>query len=451
MILDYLFDVFEKHKDDDFIVWRGRTTKYLELIERLDTWRAALDDAALPSGAVVAIEADYSPNAVAFFLALVEHQSILVPLSAAVHAQRSEFLEVAQVEYSCSIGGDDQVQIDNLGGSADHALYSQLRSSGHPGLVVFSSASTGKTKAAVHDVVPLLDKFMVRRHQLRIIPFLLYDHLGGVNTMLYALSNGGCLVAVDARTPDQVLAAVEEHGVQLLPTSPTFLNLILLSEAHTRYNLSSLKIISYGTEPMPESTLKRCRAAFPEVRLEQTYGLSELGVLRSKSKSSDSLWVRVGGEGFETRVVDGILHIRAHSAMLGYLNAPSPFTHDGWFVTGDVVEVDGEYVRFLGRESEVINVGGQKVFPAEVESVIQGMPNVAEVTVFGEENLIIGQIVCARMLLREPQDPTELTRQVKQHCAKHLQPYKIPMRVRADDSVQHSERFKKLRRSTARA
>src|SRR5947208_15436491 len=114
---------------------------------------------------------------------------------------------------------------------------------------------------------------------------------------------------------------------------------------------------------MPASTLTGLRKVFLHVEVRQTYGLIELGVLRAKSQSSDSLWVKVGGEGYDLRVVDGILHIKADSAMLGYLNAPSPFSEDGYFITGDRVELDGEYMRFLGRESELINVGGQKVFP----------------------------------------------------------------------------------------
>ena len=98
---------------------------------------------------------------------------------------------------------------------------------------------------------------------------------------------------------------------------------------------------------MPESTLKRFNQLFPDIKLLQTYGLSEVGILRSKSKSSDSLWVKVGGEEFETRVIDGMLEIKAKSAMLGYLNAPSPFTEDGWFKTWDAVEVEGEYIKIL--------------------------------------------------------------------------------------------------------
>ena len=85
--------------------------------------------------------------------------------------------------------------------------------------------------------------------------------------------------------------------------------------------------------------------------------------------------------------------------MLGYLNAESPFTDDGWFITGDMVERDGEYLRFMGRQSEIINVGGQKVFPAEVENVIQDMDSVGEVTVYGAKNAIVGNIVCARVSL----------------------------------------------------
>jgi len=238
---------------------------------------------------------------------------------------------------------------------------------------------------------------------------------------------------------------VEKYEVELLPTSPTFINLILLSEAYKRYKVDSLRTVTYGTEPMPESTLKRFHDLFPHIRLQQTYGLSEVGILRSKSKGSDSLWVKVGGEGFETRVVDGILQIKAKSAMLGYLNAPSPFTQDGWFNTGDSVEVDGEYMRILGRKSEIINVGGEKVYPGEVESVIHGVENVAEVTVHGEKNPIMGNIVCAKVRLLRNEDPKEFTKRLKKYCRERLESYKVPVKVAVENERQHSNRFKKIR------
>jgi acyl-coenzyme A synthetase/AMP-(fatty) acid ligase len=445
MMLDFLFQVFEEFSAQDAIIWKNQRVSYHWLHERTLYWIKKLEDDKIAPGSVVILEADFSPNAVALFLALIERHCILVPLTSSVEAKKQEFIEIAQGEVNIHIDANDEAVVSRLQYIASHEIYRELRRRDHPGLILFSSGSTGKSKAAVHDLTGILEKFKVRRFQQRAISFLLYDHIGGVNTMLHILSNGGCLVTVQDRSPDSVLEAVDRFQVDLLPTSPTFINLILLSEAYKRHTLASLKTVTYGTEPMPESTLKRFHELFPAVKLQQTYGLSEVGILRSKSKSSDSLWVKIGGEGFETRVVDGILQIKAQSAMLGYLNAPSPFTDDGWFNTGDAVEVDGEYFRILGRRSEIINVGGEKVYPAEVESLIQEMDNIAEVTVFGEKNPITGSIVCARVHLKQPEDSKELTLRVKKFCRQQLPAFKVPVKVIVDDSSQHSERFKKIR------
>jgi long-chain acyl-CoA synthetase len=443
--IDFVLESFAAHADADAIVWCDEPYSYRWLLERVGRWRSAIGQESLAAGSVVALDADFSPNSVALFLALTEAACILVPLTSAVGAKLDEVLEIAQAEVRVSLDADDQLRFEPLDRVATHPLYQRLRADRHPGLVLFSSGSTGKSKGGVHDLVPLLEKFRVPRRRLRTISFLLNDHIGGINTMLYTLTNGGCLVTVADRSPDTVLRAVEAHGVELLPTSPTFINLVLLSEAYKRHRLDGLKIVTYGTEPMPESTLRRFHGLFPHIQLMQTYGLSEVGILRAKSKGSDSLWVKVGGEGFETRVVDGVLHIRARSAMLGYLNAPNPFGDDGWLNTGDRVDVDGDYVRFLGRESEILNVGGQKVFPAEVESVLQELPNVAEITVYGEQDSIIGNIVCARVTLIEDEDNRAFVRRLKNFCRVRLEDYKVPVKVITVRGPQHSARFKKVR------
>ena len=447
MDIDFLLDVFRRNAERDAIVWRETTYSYRWLLGRISHWRNFINGNSVTPGTVIILEADFSPNAVALFLSLIESACIVVPLAPANNSKRDEFIDIAGGEVCFTINERDEVSSSRFNRTASHGLYRQLRSVGHPGLVLFSSGSTGKSKAAVHDVMPLLEKFRVPRHSLRTISFLIYDHIGGMNTMLYTLSNGGCLVTVPDRSPDTVLRAVDTYRVQLLPTSPTFLNLVLISEAYKRYKLDSLETVTYGTEPMPESTLKRLHQLFPQIRLLQTYGLSEIGILRSKSKSSDSLWVKIGGEGFETKIKNGTLHIRAQSAMLGYLNAPSPFTEDGWMNTGDQVEVDGEYMRFLGRQSDIINVGGEKVYPAEVESVIQEMDNVAEATVFGEKNLLTGNIVCVKVTLARDEDHRQFTAKLKNFCRQRLQPYKVPIRVIVSAEPQHTARFKKVRPS----
>src|SRR5438876_941188 len=134
-------------------------------------------------------------------------------------------------------------------------------------------------EAAVHDLTSLLEKFKMLLNRRRTVSFLLFDHIGGVNTMLYSLSNGGCLITLVDRNPDAVLQAVDKHRADLLPTSPTFINLLLLSEAYKRHDLRTLQTVTYGTEPMPESTLKRFHELFPHIALQQTYGLSEVGIL----------------------------------------------------------------------------------------------------------------------------------------------------------------------------
>jgi acyl-CoA synthetase (AMP-forming)/AMP-acid ligase II len=131
--------------------------------------------------------------------------------------------------------------------------------------------------------------------------------------------------------------------------------------------------------------------------------------------------------------------------MLGYLNAPDPFTADGWFNTEDLVEVDGEYLKFLGRESDVINVGGAKVYPAEIESVIQEMDNVAEAAVYSEVNAIIGNIVCVKVRLIEQELHSKFVRRLRSYCSERLERFKVPIRVVITDRSQHSGRFKKVR------
>jgi acyl-CoA synthetase (AMP-forming)/AMP-acid ligase II len=196
---------------------------------------------------------------------------------------------------------------------------------------------------------------------------------------------------------------------------------------------------------MPESLLKHLNLLFPDIKFQQTYGLIELGVMRSKSQDNDSLWVKIGGEGYQTRVVDGILQIKSDSAMLGYLNAKSPFTEDGWFITGDSVEVDGEYFKILGRVSEMINVGGEKVFPQEVENVILEIPEVLDVLVYSEKNNITGNIVCAKVQLNEIGNSKDILNEIKRFCRKKLESFKVPVKIIITHEPLYSGRFKKQR------
>jgi acyl-coenzyme A synthetase/AMP-(fatty) acid ligase len=445
MYTDFLLEIFKENKQNTAIIWNDKEYSYEWLLNSITEWKNYLVNKGIESGKIVSVIGDFSPTSISLLLALIENRNILVPLTHSADIDIKKRLMISGAVALLKINKDDVVEYSVLDNKSDHQHYQELRKQQLPGLVLFTSGTSGEPKAAVHDFSRLLNKFKFPRKSLRTINFLLFDHWGGLNTLFHTLSCGGVVLSLHERSPEKVCAFIEKYKIELLPASPTFLNLLILSESFKNYDLSSLKLITYGTEPMPESTLKRIKEIFHSVKLQQTYGLIELGVLRSKSKSDDSLWVKIGGEGYSTRVVDGILQIKADSAMLGYLNAPSPFTDDGYFITGDAVKVDGDYLKILGRKSELINVGGEKVYPAEVENVVIQFQNVLDATVFSEKNPITGNIVCAKIMLKSPADKKEFVKKLKKYCRERLQSYKVPVKIIITNEVQHTERFKKKR------
>lgn len=431
--------------ESEAIVFDGTATTYTQLVERTANWQAYLAGHGVRPGQVVVVEGASGVEACAALLALVELEAVVVPLTPLPAAKRTEFHEIAEVEAVAVVRPDGSRTFERTARTAGHELYGRLREAGVPGLVLFSSGTTGRSKATVLDFARILARYGEPTRPARTLAFLNLDHIGGINTLLHTLSQGGALVTVAERTADTVCAAVAAHRVQVLPTTPTFLNMLLISGAYQRHDTGTLKLITYGTEPMPLRTLRSLKAALPEVRFKQTYGLSELGIMPTKSKSDDSLWVKLGGDGFDHRVVDGILWIRSDTAMLGYLNAPAPFDAHGYFNTQDAVEVDGDYVRILGRKSEIINVAGEKVYPSEVENTLLEIPNIAEATVSGRPSHVTGMVVKATVKLVEPAERADVVRAVREHCARRLEAYKVPVVVEISEADQHSDRFKKIR------
>ena len=447
MNIDYLLG--EENFDDNALIWNHKSYKYRHLYENIEYWLKGIKLNGIRKNCVVGLMGDYSPNTIAILFSLIKINCIIVPFNYEQKDKNKEKYDIANIQYLITVDGDDNVIFENLCSSVSHELYNNLLKSNSPGLVLFTSGTSGTPKAAVHNLQKLLDKFRYKRNSLRTLNFLLFDHWGGLNTLFHIFSNNGEIIITKDRSPQCVCKLIEKYKIELLPTTPTFLNLMLLSGAYKKKDLGSLKIISYGTEPMPEATLKLLNKIFPKVIIQQTYGLIELGVLRSKSEYNDSLWVKIGGKGYKTRIIDGVLQIKAKSAMLGYLNAPSPFTEDGWFNTGDEVLQKGDYIKILGRKSEIINVGGEKVYPAEIESVIQELDFITDVEVYGEKNPILGSIVCAKVRIDNNLIHDDVVSKIKALCRTKLEPYKIPIKVKLVSKDIHSVRFKKIRTRNA--
>ena len=191
---------------------------------------------------------------------------------------------------------------------------------------------------------------------------------------------------------------------------------------------------------MDQPTLNALCELLPNIEFRQTFGMSELGIVRVKSESSNSLFMKIGGEGIETRVVDNVLEIRSQTRMLGYLNAESPFDDEGWYNTKDIVEEHDGYYKVTGRMSEVINVGGLKFMASEVERVALEYQHIELVKAEAKPNPITGQHV---ELTVQPAYNKEVDKGgLKTFLAEQLPSHMMPKRIRvAPVSVGH--RFKK--------
>lgn len=202
---------------------------------------------------------------------------------------------------------------------------------------------------------------------------------------------------------------------------------------------------------MPQSLLKRIKEAFPKAKLIQTFGTSETGISQTSSRSSTSTLIKFDDPNTEYKIVDGELWLRSKSQILGYLNHEmSRFTEDGWFKTGDLLEPasqeEGEnYFRIVGRKQEIINVGGEKVTPSEVESTLLEIPEIDDCLVYAESNAITGQIVAAEIVLKANCDPKTLKRAIKNYCRSKLSAYKIPVKIYFKEATNISSRYKKMR------
>ena len=438
----------DKFKDNTqiAIIYDGKKYSYNELYIKIKEIESFIKDK-IKSGEVVAILADYSFVSIALFFALYENKNIIAPITS---TSQKEIDGKVKESFSTKIINleNEKLVITNIKSEASHKIINDLQNSKCAGLILFSSGSTGAPKAMIHNLDTLVDSYGDKKQkQINMLVFLMFDHIGGINTMLNILSMNATMIIPQNRNADDICQLIEEYKIAVLPSSPTFLNLILINRSYEKYDLSSLRMITYGTETMPEGLLGRLKAVFSKVKFLQTFGTSETGIAATSSKSSSSTFMKIDDENLEYKIVDNELWLRSKTQILGYLNrSMESFTNDGWFKTGDLVELDNEgFIKIIGRNKEIINVGGQKVLPSEVESVLLGMDEIEDCLVYGEQNAITGQSVSCDVVLKHGIDDSGFKILVRKFCKDKLDNFKIPTRVNFVQKTEFTERFKKSR------
>ena len=445
-VIDYLMSKLKEHAAQEALVWRGQVFTYQDIINRIEQCSLFIKENNIGSGDIIILQGDYCLSTISLLISLLKTNTIIIVLSPDSKVNMEKCVSLTGAKYQITVDDQDTIHFKlTKPDTVNHQYWEVLRQKQAPGLVLFSSGSTGKSKAIVHNAENLLEKFCHPKKSTRVIGFLLFDHIGGLNTLFYTLFNGGCFITLPDRLPKTVCQHIEAYQANALTTTPTFLNLLLLSEAYNEYELSSLRYINFSTERMSQPIYEKLTKLFPKIRLSQAYGLSEVGVLPASSTKADPLWIQIDQEQCNYRVVDGLLELKIKSSMLGYLNADNPFTDDGWYKTGDMVEQVGDRLKILGRKSELINVGGEKVYPIEIEQVIEEMPEVIQASVWSEPHPIIGQIIMTKVYLKSSDSSDDFKLRLTKFCQERLVSAKVPRKITISNEPLHSTRFKKLK------
>ncbi|PAF53676.1 AMP-dependent synthetase [Helicobacter sp. 13S00482-2] len=427
-------------KDRKALIYENTTYNYEDLIQNILYKIKKLEK--FPEGSIIGIIGDYDIDNISMLLACIEKRFIVVPF--VNNDEISNKLHEGQVDFLYY-----QDNIKTLSPPfPKHQILQDLKKLTKSGLILFSSGSTGKPKAIVHNLDNLLNSYMNKNSKtMNILLFLMFDHIGGLNTLFHTLSIGACGIAIKERKDIYLLAkTIQKYQISLLPASPSLLNLVLLSDVSSY--LDCVKIITYGTESMPDSLLLRLKKTFPKVKFHQTFGTTEVGI--AQTKTSENTFKL---EGMEYKIKNGELWIKSKTQTLGYINADnSVFDNDGFFATGDLVEVtykdNQEYLKIIGRSKEIINVGGEKVSPQEIENTILQINGIQDCIVYGEYNPITGQSITTEVVIDNnilPNDKMELKKIIREFCKNSLPKYKIPTKVILMETLNLGTRFKKSR------
>lgn len=291
-------------------------------------------------------------------------------------------------------------------------------------LLVLTTGTTGEPRAIRHSWSRLAARSPVRPSSPErwLVAYGLHQ-FAGLQVVLHALQTGSTLLVPAATSPTEVAVALRDLHATHASGTPTMWRLVMAMLGDDAADLP-LRHLTMGGEAVPDSLLDQLRAVWPHMTISQVYASTEIGSVVSVRDRKAGLPIAVldrdESAPVQLRIQDGELWARSKVGMLGYLDEAESIDADGWSTwrsTGDRVEVVGERIVFLGRSSDIINVGGTKVHPLPVEETIRGIEGVVDVRVYGRPNAITGQVVAADVVAADAVDDRALVARVRAACA----------------------------------
>lgn len=291
-------------------------------------------------------------------------------------------------------------------------------------VVVATSGTSGPPKLVEHSWDSLLAAARLAEQWHGLGWILVYDatRWAGIQVWLQSLLTGGRLVVPASRDPDIVLRAIVDEQATVLPATPTLLRRLLTSGDRAILASAKLDRITLGGEAADGPLLEQARAVFPSAKITQVYATTELG---------EVFRVADGLPGFPANwlgrsLAGGTrLMMRRDGELLVQLSRDTAEV-----ATGDLVEKRGDRYEFTGRRSDVIVVGGAKVFPRRVEDLLRGVPGIADARVYGMPSAITGELVAAEAVLADPlpahASPESVRAAALAACRGGLEPQSVP-------------------------
>lgn len=304
--------------------------------------------------------------------------------------------------------------------------------------VMFTSGTTGAPKMVVHTLDGLTGA--IKPPKPGASPPVwgtFYDirRYGGLQILLRALHGEGSMVLSEPGEPlADLLVRLGRHGVTHVTGTPSHWRQVLISRESS---LIAPDYVRLSGEIADQAVLDALKARYPQAAIGHAYASTEAGVgfeVTDGVQGFPASFVDRAVDEVEMRVVDGTLQLRSRRTARSYVNAGqlALVDDDGFVTSGDLVERRGDRFHFVGRRDGVINVGGLKVHPEEVEAVVSRHPAVRAALVKGRRNPITGEIVVAEVVLAfelGASDEAALKAEILAFCRGELPPHKIPARI----------------------